>query len=144
MGVQIMSLPPIRIIIAGGRDFDDWCQLEAELTCLTGSWMLSTVRRIEVVSGGATGADTLGEAWAATMDLPVTRVLADWDKYGKRAGYLRNEEMAKYAADGNAYGTLCAFWDGKSKGTLHMIDLALKYGLEVHVYRYEVEEDETS
>jgi hypothetical protein len=55
---------------------------------------------------------------------------ADWDKHGKAAGPIRNQQMAQ-EADG-----LIAFWDGKSRGTKDMIQKALNYGLETHVYRY--------
>ena len=64
----------------------------------------------------------------------VKRFVPDWNTYGKSAGYRRNAEMAKYASE--AYGVLFAFWDGQSRGTKHMIDLANKYGLEVHVVNY--------
>jgi len=59
---------------------------------------------------------------------------ADWDKYGKSAGYKRNEEMAIYSKEDN--GVLIAFWDEVSKGTKHMIDLANKHGLKVFVVKY--------
>ena len=53
------------------------------------------------------------------------RYPADWEQYGPRAGYIRNSEMAKVATH------LIAFWDGRSKGTKHMIDIARKAGLYV-------------
>lgn len=92
--------------------------------------------KIRIVSGVARGADRLGEQYAKIAGYEVSRFPADWDGLGKRAGYVRNAEMAKYAmADGN-YGVLIAFWDGKSKGTKHMIDLAEKNGLEVHIVSF--------
>jgi hypothetical protein len=69
----------------------------------------------EIVSGGARGVDTFGEQWAYFNNIEVTRYPADWKKYGKKAGFVRNAEMARYA------DALIAFWDGKSKGTEHMI-----------------------
>ena len=54
---------------------------------------------------------------------------AYWSLYGKKAGYLRNEQMAQHA------DALVAFWDGESKDTKHMIDLAEKYRLETRVIR---------
>jgi len=83
----------------------------------------------EVVSGGAKGVDRLGELWAQKRNIPITRFPAEWNKYGKRAGYIRNKEMALYA------DALLAIWDGESKGTKHMIDSALEQGLWVCVYR---------
>ncbi len=82
----------------------------------------------EVVSGGAKGADTYGEQYAAVMKLPMKQFLPYWSIYGKSAGYYRNEEMAKYAE------ALIAVWDGESKGTKYMIDIARKAHLKVYVY----------
>jgi glycerophosphoryl diester phosphodiesterase len=82
------------------------------------------------VSGKARGADSLGETWGNEKNVPIKSFPANWDLYGKRAGYLRNTEMADYA-DG-----LIAFWDGESKGTKHMIDTANNKGLEVHIIKY--------
>lgn len=82
----------------------------------------------EVVSGCARGADTLGERWAHDNNIPVRRFPADWDTHGSRAGYLRNIQMAEYA------DALVAVWDGRSKGTGHMIDIARKRGLHIHVF----------
>lgn len=81
----------------------------------------------EVVSGGAKGVDQLGERWAAQNKIPTRVFPAQWDKLGKSAGYRRNEDMAKYA------NALIAIWDGQSKGTKHMIDIAKSKGLQVYV-----------
>jgi hypothetical protein len=64
--------------------------------------------------------DTVGERWAEGRNQKLTRFPANWDKYRKAAGIIRNEEMAAYA-DG-----LIAFWDGESRGTKHMIDTMRK------------------
>ena len=90
--------------------------------------------QVKFISGTARGADILGEQFAYTYEYDVIRFPADWNTYGKSAGYRRNAEMAKYASE--AYGVLFAFWDGQSRGTKHMIDLAKRYGLEVHVVNY--------
>lgn len=86
--------------------------------------------QLEVVSGTAKGADQMGEFWAEEHGVLVTTFPADWDRFGRSAGYRRNEDMAKYS------DVLVAFWDGHSRGTKHMIDLALEHSLEVHVFRY--------
>lgn len=70
---------------------------------------------IEIVSGKAKGADLLGEAYAKLKGYGIKQFPAKWSEKGKSAGYLRNVEMAQYA------NALIAFWDGKSKGTRHMI-----------------------
>lgn len=79
----------------------------------------------EVISGTASGIDTDGERWARVNNIPVSRFPADWNKYGKQAGYLRNVQMAEHA------DALLAIWDGKSKGTSHMIKIAKKKGLKI-------------
>lgn len=109
------------VIVAGSRDITDF---EVVKTAIEESGMNIT----KVVSGKARGIDTLGEKWAKLNDVPVEECPADWDRYGKSAGYVRNDEMAQIA-DG-----LIAIWDGKSKGTKHMIDLAHKEGVEVFVW----------
>lgn len=115
-----------RVIIAGGRDFDDYL-----LLCKTMDKLLVNVtERIIIISGTARGADSLGERYAAEKGYEVRRFPADWEKYGKSAGYRRNERMAEYA------DALVAFWDGESRGTANMISLAEKRGLKVRVKRY--------
>lgn len=125
----------LRIIIAGSRDFNDYELLKKSvIEIITKKTMLPDLTRI--VSGGARGADTLGERFANEMGLEISRFIPDWDGLGKRAGYVRNAEMAKFAVEDDNDGMLIAFWDGKSKGTKHMIDLAKRYGLEVHVVNF--------
>lgn len=70
---------------------------------------------IEVVSGDARGIDQFGIDWAVDNWIPYKTFPANWDKYGKSAGAIRNREMAEYA------DILFAFWDMKSPGTKHMI-----------------------
>jgi glycerophosphoryl diester phosphodiesterase len=72
--------------------------------------------------------DRLGETYAVRNKLPIAKFPADWDKWGKPAGYIRNKEMAQYA------DALVAVWNGESKGTKHMIDLAKEQGLKVHIH----------
>jgi hypothetical protein len=86
----------------------------------------------EVVSGGATGVDELGEAWAKAQGIPITQFLvskADWDTYGKSAGPRRNRVMAAY---GDA---LLAIWDGASRGTANMIAEMRSLGKPTIVWR---------
>ena len=113
----------MKYIVAGGRDFDDKAQMKRALDTLL---CLGDV----IVSGKAKGADTLGESYAGWRKLQVDSHPADWNKHGKSAGVIRNQQMAQEA------NGLIAFWDGKSKGTKHMIEAATRCGLEVHIYRY--------
>lgn len=88
-------------------------------------------KEIEIVSGGARGADKLGEVIAKQSGYAIKQFIPEWDKFGKGAGYRRNEEMAKYA------DACIVFWDGTSRGSKHMMDLANAYNLPVRVYRDE-------
>lgn len=131
----------LRIIIAGSRDFDDY---DLAFETLLDFWnhldKYPFIRlfgdQVKIISGRARGADRIGEYLGEKFGLEVIGFPADWDGLGKRAGYVRNAEMAKYAMTDGSYGVLIAFWDGKSKGTKHMIDLAEKNGLEVHIVRF--------
>lgn len=116
----------MRLIVAGGRDFDNYKFLSKKLDRL----LSNTTEPVTIICGGARGADTLGEDYAEDNDHSVIKMPAEWDKYGKSAGYRRNEDMAKIA-------THCVcFWDGESKGTKHMIDLAKRYKLNLRVVKY--------
>lgn len=81
----------------------------------------------EVVCGMARGADLAGLRYAAQTGIPVKKFPADWDRYGRRAGILRNAEMAEYADVG------VGFWDGESRGTAHMIETLRGLGKRVEV-----------
>jgi hypothetical protein len=111
----------MKTIIAGSRG-------------LTGAGLISSAVSqsgfdvTEVVSGTARGIDSSGEDWAWDCQLPVKRFPADWKTHGRSAGYKRNEQMAAYA------DALIAIWDGKSRGTQHMVDIARKEGLEISVF----------
>lgn len=118
-----------KIIIAGGRDFSDYELLKDRVDFYL-SKAIQAGDNIVIVSGKAKGADTLGEKYAKERNYKIEEYPANWDKYGKSAGYKRNEEMAKVA------DALIAFWDNKSKGTKHMIDLAKKYKLHVRTVKY--------
>lgn len=120
----------LRIIIAGSRVFDNYNFLESTIS----EFLIENTNNVEIISGTARGADQLGEQFARNHGYQVRRFPANWNLYGKSAGPIRNREMAEYASGGQ--GVLFAFWDGKSRGTKSMINLAKKYGLEVHVMRY--------
>ena len=115
----------MKVIIAGSRDFNDYNKL-----CHYCDYLLQNQTEIEIVSGTARGADKLGEKYANEKGYPIKQFPANWNKFKKAAGYVRNEEMAKYA------DALIAFWNGKSKGTEHMINLAKKYNLKIRIYNY--------
>lgn len=113
---------PARVIIAGSRTTPDEA-VEPEMNRVQRDttkfdWKLATV-----VSGGAKGADRAGEEWAVARKINMIRFPADWKRYGKAAGMIRNQWMAWYASH------LVAFWDGQSPGTKSMINMAREDGL---------------
>lgn len=120
--------PIYKIIIAGGRDFMDYNLLKEKVNKILQEKKVT--HKIVIISGCARGADTLGLRYASENAFDVEEYPADWDKYGKKAGYVRNVEMAENA------DALIAFWDGKSKGTKHMIDIATERNLPIRVIRY--------
>lgn len=123
----------MRVIIAGSRDFYDYEKLKN-----TVDGYLQNVDSLTpvIISGTARGADRLGEKYAIEHSYEVRRFPANWDKYGKSAGYIRNREMAQYAIANESVGVLISFWDGKSRGTKYMIELAKEYGLRVIVVNF--------
>lgn len=117
----------MKIIIAGSRTFKNYLFLKEKLDII---FVNTKKEEIKIVSGTADGADKLGEKYAKENNIEIIQMPADWDKFGKKAGYIRNEEMAKIA------DACVVFWDGNSKGSKHMIDLANKYKLKLRVIKY--------
>ena len=115
----------MKIIVAGSRSFDCYWLLESKLDFYIGSHQPA-----QIISGTARGADQLGEKYAENRGLSIERFPADWDTHGKRAGYIRNEQMARYATHA------VIFWDGRSKGTASMIKLCTTYSLKYRVVLY--------
>lgn len=111
----------MRTIIAGSRGRTNMLELRAALEAC--GWKPTVV-----ISGTAQGADKLGELWADAAGIPCERFPANWDLHGKSAGYKRNMLMAENAE------ALIALWDGTSKGTHHMIQIANNKGLRVYVH----------
>lgn len=110
----------MKVIVAGGRDIT---AKNAVLEAIKESGFTIT----ELISGGASGVDAVGEWWAAEAGVPIKRFLADWSKHGKSAGPKRNAQMAAYA------DALVLVWDGKSRGSASMLAEAKKKGLKVFV-----------
>lgn len=120
----------MKLIIAGTRTFTDHALLKKEVEAFVKE-CLADYSDLEVISGFAKGADTLGEAWGFVNGIKVKIFPPDWNTHGKAAGPIRNKEMATYA-------THCIiFWDGKSKGTKSMIDEAVKNNLVLKIVKYE-------
>lgn len=121
-----MDIQKLKTIIAGSRTITDWALLYVAI-----NWarVAEGIEVTEVISGNARGVDQLGELYAEKYNLPLHKYPADWKTYGKSAGMIRNKEMLQTAE------ALIAIWDGNSRGTKNMIEIAKKAGLKVYVYR---------
>lgn len=118
----------MRTIIAGSRTINDMRLLKR---AVEQSDFLVT----EIISGGARGVDRLGEMYAKSAGIDLVIFPANWTANGKAAGPIRNKRMAKYAiADESRPGALIALWDGESRGTKSMIDIAESLGLKVFIF----------
>ena len=116
----------MKVIICGGRSLDDYG--------LVKNVMDEVAARIdinEIVCGEARGADSLGKRWAIENGIQIASFPADWNRYGRAAGARRNEEMGNYA------DYVIAFWDGKSRGTKHMIHYMEQNNKHGEVYLYD-------
>ncbi len=115
-----------RVIIAGGRDFNNYLWLAKVMDRL----LAHVTDEIVIICGMAQGADRLGERYGKERGYSIRYFPADWDGKGRGAGFIRNVEMAKNT------DALAAFWDGQSKGTKHMIEMARKYKLAIRIKYY--------
>jgi hypothetical protein len=120
-----------RIIIAGSRSFNDYGKLKSKCNSIIDTYEFD---HIEIVSGGAKGADQMGEWFAKDFDYPIKIFKPDWDRLGKGAGYVRNAQMAKYAQEDR--GVLIVFWDGESRGSENMIQLAQMCNLQIFIEKF--------
>ncbi|MGH1461249.1 MAG: DUF4326 domain-containing protein [Neptuniibacter sp.] len=127
---QLGEKEMFRICIAGSRGFDDYPLME-KVVCQFAKDAHLENGQVTIVSGTARGADMLGEQLAKDYSLHLERYPADWDNQGKRAGYMRNEQMAEIS------NAAIIFWDGESKGTGHMIEICKRRDIPVWVIEYE-------
>jgi len=103
----------LKVIIAGSRNFDNYNLLKEKIDFFLKNKINKNKPNfgIEIISGKARGADTLGERYAREKGFALKRFPADWNSYGKKAGYIRNKEMRDYA------DVCVVFWDRISKGS---------------------------
>jgi len=122
------------LIIAGSRTWNGSMryQIMREAVFKFLDWHNPHNKPVVIVSGNAHGADKMGETIAEEQHWPIKRMPADWDRYGKAAGYKRNEEMAAIA------DACLIFWDGDSKGSKHMYDIAMQRKLDVGLITFSV------
>lgn len=103
----------MNIAIVGSRSFNDY----KYLTEVMDKVLAKYGRPEQIISGGAKGADTLGEMYADEHNIETCILLPEWEKYGKQAGFLRNIGII------DGCDICIAFWDGASRGTKHDIEL---------------------
>lgn len=118
-----------KVIIAGSRKFSDYNKLKSECDRILKDKLEDTETNVIIVSGAAKGADSLGEQYAHERGLQLESHPADWQKYNRSAGIIRNIEMSKEA------DALIAFpKEGEeNRGTSHMVKIANRKGLIVHI-----------
>jgi len=115
----------IKLAIVGSRGFDDYDLLKETIH------KNYTIDKIGyIVSGGAKGADSLGERFADENDILKEIYLPDWKKYGRGAGFIRNKDIVDACDD------IILFWDGSSKGTMNSMKHAQKLGKHIHLIEY--------
>lgn len=127
-----VAKPVFALLIAGSRSVTDY-----QLVSRTIDRLIAPIRNkydFLIVSGGARGVDSMAETYARQREMSLRVMPADWKRYGKAAGYIRNEEMHRYISTFEHRGAV-AFWDGQSKGTAHSFDLAEKYKNPLRVIR---------
>jgi hypothetical protein len=111
----------MKVAVIGSRTFSDYKLVKETL---------STLNITLLVSGGAMGADSLGEQYANSKEIPTKIFYPDWKKHGKKAGFLRNTDII------NESELIVAFWDGKSKGTLDSIKKAEELNKNVLIIKF--------
>jgi hypothetical protein len=112
----------MKLAIVGSRDFNDYEYLKKVLEPIRDKVSL-------IISGGAKGADTLGERYAKENNIPVQIFYPDWNKFGKSAGFKRNVDIV------NNCDAVVAFQINDSKGTQHTINIAKEKGKKVKVFK---------
>lgn len=122
-----------RVIVAGSRGFLDYDIMCCELDKLFWESPEFADREIKIISGMADGADTLAIRYADERELIKILFPANWKSFRRLAGFLRNEDMLSAATH------LVVFWDGKSNGTRHMIEIAKAKGIPVWGLKYPCE-----
>lgn len=124
----------LRILVCGGRHFEDYNKLKGVLEKELNLKNL-TSQDVEIVSGHCKGADMLGERWAKETKASVKIFPADWVKYKKSAGPIRNKQMIDYI-NGFENKMVVAFVSPNSKGTKQTVRLAQKNSIPVIINEY--------
>ena len=115
----------MQLAIIGSRTFNDYANAKQWIDRILSEHNLPVPTQI--VSGGAKGADAIAERYAHEHGIELQVFKADWTKYGRGAGPVRNREIIRHARH------FLALWDMQSKGTRHSIETALGQGKPVYI-----------
>lgn len=115
----------MNIAIIGGRDFNNYNLLKESIFKEINLNEISLI-----VSGGAKGADSLGERLGEEFGISTLVFKPDWSKHGRGAGFVRNKQIIENS------DIVFAFWDGKSKGTKHSIDISNSLNKKIFIIKY--------
>ena len=115
----------LRVGVVGSRDWEDKLFI---FSVLRDFLRTRQDKDIVLVSGGAKGVDTYAEEFAQLYNYPIEIFRADWKRYGRSAGFIRNELIAKNS------DIIFAFRKNNSSGTTHTITLARKFNIALQVY----------
>ena len=122
----------LRIAVAGSRFYNDYNSAKVFI-----KECLSEIENNNIifVSGGCRGADSPGERFAIENSYPLYIHKPLWNKFGKAAGLKRNNEIAQKC------DIIICFWDGESRGTNSMINLAKKYDKKLYIKTIHIVKD---
>lgn len=113
----------MRVIVAGGRNYNDYENVKKNLDAL---FKNLNKEKLIIISGGAPGADEMGERYAKENGYKLERFPADWKRFGNAAGPIRNRQMAQV-------GNACVCFDTGGRGTADMIRVAKEFRLNLRV-----------
>ncbi len=114
-----------RIVVAGCRNYNNYSEAAEYI-----DFCIKNIKKeftLVFLSGGCKGADLLGEIYAKKNNYKIEKYSAEWKKYGKKAGPIRNRKMAEMC------DYVICFWDFKSKGTRSMIEFAKEFGKPIRI-----------
>jgi len=115
----------MKLAVIGSRTIKDYIFVENKLCEI-----IEKYNEIDtIISGGAKGVDSLAEKFANEYGLKTIIFKPDWKKFGKGAGFIRNKQIIENS------DIVVAFWDGKSNGTKHSIELAKKMNKKLIVFK---------
>ena len=136
-GYASRNAEEIRVIVAGTRTFEDYSFAKEHLDrIIRGLQEDNPTKKIVMITGDARGTDQTGNRYAYEHGYSLQKFPAKWKTYGKAAGPIRNAQMLKFASC--AHPVLVAFWDGKSRGTRNMIEIAKQADVSVYTVRYDI------